>query len=311
MENNVITKLEELNLVDKFLFDEVVEDREAYQALISIVLENEIELLEKPQTEKELRVSPQLRQVRLDVVSMDHEEKLYPTEMQKENTGNLIKRSRYYQAQLDVSLLEPGSINFNLLNDSCFILIAPFDIFGRGLYRYTFEGTCRECPDLKLGDGAVRVFINTKGTNREDFSQEFLDFMRYVTETTDSVADTAESSRIKLIHRQVKGIKLSEKMGGKYMQRWEEMAYATQKGIDQGMAQGITQGIAQGEQVKLIKMVCKKLAKNEAPEEIAEELEEETSTILPICELAEEFAPEYDSEKVYEKYCVTFPDFIC
>lgn len=84
--------------------------------------------------------------------------------MQQRNTGNLLKRSRYYQAQLDVSLLEPGSADFNLLNDSCFILIAPFDIFGRGLYRYTFEGVCRECSDLKLNDGAVRVFINTKGT---------------------------------------------------------------------------------------------------------------------------------------------------
>lgn len=308
MENNVITKLEELNLVDKFLFDEVMEDRESYQALISIVLENEIELLETPQTEKELRVSPQLRQVRLDVVSMDQEKKLYHTEMQKENTGNLIKRSRYYQAQMDVSLLEPGSINFNLLNSSCFILIAPFDIFRRGLYRYTFEGVCRECPDLKLGDGAVRVFINTKGTNKEDFSQEFLDFMRYVTETTDAVANATESSKIKLIHKKVKEIKLSEKMGGKYMQRWEEMVYATQKGITQGITQGIIKGRAEGEQVKLIKLICKKLVKNESPEEIAEELEEETGTILSICELAKEFAPEYDSEKVYEKYCVTFPN---
>ena len=114
----------------KFLFDETMEDREAYQAVISILLENETALLTKPQTEKELRVSPQLRQIRLDVVSMDEEKKLYYTEMQKKNTGNLIKRSRYYQSQLDVSLLEPGSTDFNLLNDSCFILIAPFDLFG-------------------------------------------------------------------------------------------------------------------------------------------------------------------------------------
>lgn len=95
------------------------------------------------------------------------------------------------------------------------------------------------------------------------------------------------------------------------MQHWEEMAYATQKGIAQGITQGIAQGIAQGEQVKLIKLVCKKLEKNEPPEEIAEELEEETGMILPICELTEEFAPEYDSGKVYEKYCATFLDFIC
>lgn len=181
-------KLEELNLLDKFLFDEAMEDRETYQNVISILLENEIDILEKPETEKELRISPELREVRLDVVGMDQAGKLYYTEMQKQNTGNLIKRSRYYQAQLDVSLLEPGSTDFNLLNDSCFILIAPFDIFGRGLYRYTFESVCRECPDLRLEDGAVRIFINTKGTNRESFSQEFLDFMEYIEKTTDEKA---------------------------------------------------------------------------------------------------------------------------
>ncbi|MBO5474128.1 MAG: Rpn family recombination-promoting nuclease/putative transposase [Lachnospiraceae bacterium] len=293
MVNNVVTKLEELNLVDKFLFDETMEDKEAYQALVSIILENEIELLDKPQTEKELRVSPQLRQVRLDVVSMDREKRMYYTEMQKRDTDNLIRRSRYYQAQLDVSLLEPGSTDFNLLNDSCFILIAPFDIFGRGLYRYTFEGVCRECPDLKLKDGAVRIFINTRGTNPEDFSGEFLDFMEYITRTTDAVAEGSHSSKIKLIHNRVRKIKISEKMGGKYMQRWEEMAYARQDGK------------AEGEELKLIKMICKKLAKNKTPEEIAEDLEEEISTILPICELAREFAPEYDSEKLYEKYHMT------
>lgn len=293
MVNNVTTKLEELNLVDKFLFDETLEDRESYQMIINILLENEIELLDKPQTEKELRVSPQLRQVRLDVVSMDQEKKFYYTEMQKNNTGNLIKRSRYYQAQLDVSLLEPGSTDFNLLNNSCFILISPFDIFGRGLFRYTFEGTCKECPDLKLGDGAVRVFIYTKGTNREDFSQEFLDLMDYINETTDAIADSTQSSRIKLIHKRVKKIKLSEKMGVKYMQRWEELAYARQDGKAEGKAEG--------EEIKLIKLICKKLAKNKTPEEISEDLEEDLEAVRKICDIAKEFAPEYDSGIIYEK----------
>lgn len=240
------TKLEDLNLVDKFLFDETMEDREAYQALISVLLENETELLTKPETEKELRISPQLRQVRLDVVGMDWEKKLYYTEMQKRNTGNLVRRSRYYQAQIDVSLLEPGSVDFNILNDSCFILIAPFDIFGKCLYRYTFEGVCRECPELKLGDGAVKVFINTKGKNREEFSEEFLDFMEYITESTDKVAERTKSNKIKLIHEKIKKVKLSEKTGVKYMQRWEEIVYAKQDGVAEGMQQGIEQGLAQG-----------------------------------------------------------------
>lgn len=290
MKNNVTTKLKDLNLVDKFLFDETMEDREAYQAVISILLENETTLLTKPQTEKELRVSPQLRQIRLDVVSMDKEKKLYYTEMQKKNTGNLIKRSRYYQSQLDVSLLEPGSTDFNLLNDSCFILIAPFDLFGKGLYRYTFEGICRECPDLKINDGAVRIFINTSGGNRKDFSQEFLDFMKYITETTDKAASDTKSSKIKLIHKQVKRIKLSEKIGVKFMQRWEEIAYAREDGK------------TAGETLKLIKLICKKIEKGKSPEEIAEDLEEEIDTVQAIYKLAIDSAPEFDSEKIFEKY---------
>ena len=133
-EPSVMTRLEKLNLEDRFLFSEVMEDREACQAAVSILLEEEIHLLEKPETEKELRVSPQLRQVRLDVVGMDIQKRVYYTEMQKKDTKNLRKRSRLYQAQLDVSLLEPGTVNFNQLNDSCFILIAPFDLFGKGFY---------------------------------------------------------------------------------------------------------------------------------------------------------------------------------
>lgn len=39
MTNSMATKLEELNLVDRFLFDEVMEDTESYEALVGILLE--------------------------------------------------------------------------------------------------------------------------------------------------------------------------------------------------------------------------------------------------------------------------------
>ena len=77
MEKNVVTKLEDLNLINRFLFDEVMEDRESYQATVSILLGEDIQLLDEPETEKELRVSPELREIRLDVVSMDKGGKLY------------------------------------------------------------------------------------------------------------------------------------------------------------------------------------------------------------------------------------------
>ena len=68
MEKNVVTRLEDLNLINRFLFDEVMEDRESYQATVSILLGEDIELMDGPETEKELRVSPKLREIRLDVV---------------------------------------------------------------------------------------------------------------------------------------------------------------------------------------------------------------------------------------------------
>ena len=320
MEKNVATRLEDLNLINRFLFDEVMEDRESYQATVSILLGEDIELLDGPETEKELRVSPELREIRLDVVSMDRSGKLYYTEMQQKDTKNLRRRSRYYQAQLDVSLLEPGSKDFNLLNDSCLILVAPFDIFERGLYRYTFATFCKECPDLKLEDGATRVFINTRGKNKWVFSQEFLDFMEYLTNTTDEVAEKTESCRIKRIHEQVKRIRLSEKMGVKYMQLWEEKAYIREEGyeegydegyeegigqgitqgIKQGIAQGMEQGIEQGAIKQIVKAVCIKLRKGKSPEQIADEVEESLELVERICLAAQKEALDYDYDKIYE-----------
>lgn len=291
---NVATKLQDLNLTDRFLFDETMESREAYEATICILLENEIELLEQPETEKEFRISPQLRAIRLDVVSMDKEKNLYYTEMQNKNTGNLMKRSRYYQAHLDVSLLEPGCVDFNELNDSFLIMVAPFDLFGKGLYRYTFEGTCRECPELKLGDGALKIFINTNGTNKEAFSEEFLDFMEYLKQTNDETAKRSKSKRIKKIHEQVKKVKASEKIGVKYMQLWEEMALARQEAKEEG----ISEGRLEGQSCKLIEQICKKIRKGYLPEQIAESLEEELSMVQSVYQTAQQYAPEYEEEKV-------------
>ena len=239
--------LQDLNLVDRFLFDQVMEAPSAYQTTVNILLENKAVLLEKVQTEKELRISPKLRAVRLDVVSMDTTGTVYYAEMQKKTTGNLIRRSRYYQGQLDVSLMEPGSVDFNLLNDTCLILITPFDLFGRNLYRYTFNGVCEECPDLRINDGTVRVFINTKGTNRDAFTQEFLDFMEYLTDTSDERAAAAESMRIRELHRVVQKIRASEEMGVKYMQKWEERVYDRMDGKEEGLAEGLAKGLTEGE----------------------------------------------------------------
>lgn len=123
-----------------------------------------IPLLEHNETEKELRVSPLARSIRMDVIAMDEKQIVYNTEMQDVRKTDLAKRSRYYQALVDTNLLEPGIPNYNLLNESYIILIMPFDLFGQGKYQYTFKAKCCEVPDLILGDRATRIFFEYKRT---------------------------------------------------------------------------------------------------------------------------------------------------
>lgn len=82
------TRLSEMNLVDQFLFDEVMEYQDAFEAAVSILMSKDIRLLSKTEMEKELRISPELRQIRLDSVAMDEDHIVYMMEMQKRNTGN-------------------------------------------------------------------------------------------------------------------------------------------------------------------------------------------------------------------------------
>lgn len=62
--------LQELNLVDRFLFDELMDVPGAYEMVLTILLENKVSLLDKVQTEKEFRVSPALRSVRMDYIDI-------------------------------------------------------------------------------------------------------------------------------------------------------------------------------------------------------------------------------------------------
>ena len=210
--------LKELNLLDKFLFDEAMDDPENVKTMLDIILSQNTNLKQSPQTEKEQRTSTDNRQIRLDVYAIDEDDVIYEVEAQKENTHNLPKRSRLYQGIIDSKLLPPGVVDFNLLNEVLIVMITPFDLFGYGLYRYTFQMRCEEVPEL-----------NTKGKHPELVSQELIELLKYMEHSTDEVSEQCKSERIQKMHRRVCRIKASEKTEVKYMQAWEEKLLERQK----------------------------------------------------------------------------------
>lgn len=238
--------LSDLTLMDRFLFACAMENPVILQAVLEIILGKEIHLIDRTQTEKELRTAPWLRSVRLDVISLDYEDNIYNTEVQKKNTGNLVKRSRFYQALVDGSLLAPGEIDFNKMASSYLIMIAPFDLFGKGKFCYTFQMKCQEAEDLWMEDGATRIFLNTRGTNQEEVSGALVELLRYFENTSDETAAQCTNSRIKEIHRRVSQIKSSEKIGVKYMQEWEERAYELQEAREEGIEALVLDNLEEG-----------------------------------------------------------------
>ena len=63
----------------------------------------------------------------------------------------------------------------------------------------------------------------------------------------------------------------------------------------------MARGEKNGQLQALISLIVRKFRKGKSVEQIAEELEEDMATIAPICKVAEEFALEYNEEKIFEK----------
>ncbi|MEO5294628.1 Rpn family recombination-promoting nuclease/putative transposase [Enterococcus cecorum] len=106
------------------------------------------------------------RGVRFDAVVQDDQKRYYDIKMQVENAGDLGKRARYYQSQIDNETLMKGQ-TFHKLKGSFVILLSTFDPFSYGLRRYQFHHYEDSIRDLRLDTHSHELFINSKGTKGE------------------------------------------------------------------------------------------------------------------------------------------------
>lgn len=173
------TDWEEIGLSNDFIFGKVMSDPELCKELLERILPGiEIDHIEYPELQKPIKEDVDARSVRLDVYVKDGKNTVYDIEMQKVNTRELPKRSRYYQGMMDLQLIDSGQ-PYKKLNQSYVIFICLEDVFGKNRHIYTFENICREDPGIKLRDGAIKIFLNAKG-NLNDVSSELRAFLDYL-----------------------------------------------------------------------------------------------------------------------------------
>ena len=112
---------QELEFKDAFLFALTMEDEEICREVLERILEIPVHAV-KVRSENMLLVNSDQRGIRMDVYADDQAGTVFDVEMQTTDRGNLPKRSRYYQSQMDSAQLKPGE-DFNLLPKSFVIFL--------------------------------------------------------------------------------------------------------------------------------------------------------------------------------------------
>ena len=126
-------------LTNDIIFGWIMKSEENCLAIIRAILpELNITSIIHKEVQHDITPVASTRGVRFDAVVQDDQKRYYDIEMQVENTGDLGKRARYYQSQIDNETLMKGE-TFHKLKESFVIFLCAFDPFSYGLRRYQFH----------------------------------------------------------------------------------------------------------------------------------------------------------------------------
>ncbi|MEY8421679.1 Rpn family recombination-promoting nuclease/putative transposase [Lachnospiraceae bacterium 38-14] len=271
-ETRKFRRLEELNLLDDFLFQEMVASPEVGEEfcriLLRVILGKEV---------RKVRVIPQRavqgagtkrHGIRLDayIEDVSREEvmgeldmldaevvqgqDIYDFEPNKvRERERLPRKMRYYHGLIDTKLLK-ASVSYEKLPNVFIIMILPYDPFGKNRMVYTVKSQCVEDNTVSYEDGAVKLFLYTKGKAGNP-SQNLIDMLKYIERST---VENIINQDIKRIDELVRHIKKSEEVDTNYMKSWEWEKYIEEaatarglaRGLEKGLEQGLEQGLAQG-----------------------------------------------------------------
>ena len=178
-ETTIEQKWQNATFQDNFVFSKTLElFPDLCKQLIEIILNIRVKEISYPEREKVIENRTDSKGIRLDVYVHDNLHRSFDLKMQIADSNNISKRMRYYQSLIDGDKLKRGQ-HYSELGDWYIIFICPFDRFKQGRHIYTFRERCDQYLDLTLDDGAVKLFLSTKGT-LNDISEDVKAFLDYV-----------------------------------------------------------------------------------------------------------------------------------
>ena len=222
------TEWEKLGISNDFLFGKVMQDAELCKELLQIIFPNmKIDHIEYPVLQKTINMDADAKSIRLDVYIVDNKGTVYDIEMQMADTKELPKRTRYYQAMMDLDMIDKGQ-SYKKLKKSFVIFICPFDLFNEGRHLYTFKNICIEDKKILLGDDTTKIFLNTEG-KMADVNQKLTAFLDYV------AGKKSDDSFVQKLENAIKIAKQNREWRHEYM----TLLMRDQENIEKGIERGI------------------------------------------------------------------------
>ena len=262
--------LSELNLMDNFLFHEMLlqEDvREEFcRILLKTILNKEVRHVKVTPQKTILGADINKHGIRLDAyieavvgsdsIDADVVPDIYDIEPNRTyERETLPKRMRYYHGMIDSRFLQAGQ-TYDKLPNVVIIFILPYDPFGKDRMVYTIRNEVLEELDIEYNDGALKMILYTKGKTK-DSGKELQDMLKYMEEST---ADNVTNQDIESVHNLVSRVKSRKEVDLSYMKSWEWDDYnkklGIQEGIELGRSEGLEKGIAKG--IQSLILSCRK-----------------------------------------------------
>ena len=268
-------KWESLTFTDNFIFSRVMHDENICRQVVELILGVRIGKIRYLSAQDEHKTDPDSMRIIMDVFLRD-ENRIINVEMQTGHKKELPKRSRYYQSVADVSTTSTGT-KYRDLPENILIFICTFDPFDRDFPRYTFEYTCKEAQhQLKLKDGSLRIFLNTKATKLSTLDQKLQAFYHYLqkgiaesglTQEIFNKITTLKNNSIERRHYMTLALKMADIEYDAYENGFER---GHEAGLQVGIQQGIEQGIEQGAYQTKLETAKNLLSMNFTPTQVAQ-----------------------------------------
>lgn len=160
----------QLRPIDDCFFEVMMEDPDACEELLQVVLENPLLRIKKETVsgQKSIRIIGK-RSIRVDAYAEGNEHTVFNIEIQRADNENHVKRVRYNASVITVNRSEPGDL-FEQVQELFVIYIADFDVLGNGRTISHAEMTCVE-TGVALNDGLHEIFVTTVGKDNSKIAR--------------------------------------------------------------------------------------------------------------------------------------------